>query len=95
MRLLLLATITAVIGATTTYACSYRTTQHSLYEQQIPSDTLTVEDSLRLIYEQIDLLSYFDLKKMRESFIYRNRTQPSYLNKQVLIYIEERLKITK
>jgi hypothetical protein len=92
MRLLLLATIASVIGATTSYA--HGSDVHLKSVNQVIPDSLSA-DSMQMIYDQIDLLSVFDLKKMHESFVYRNRTHPCYLNKQVLFYIEERLKIVK
>lgn len=91
MRLLLLAAIASVIGATTLYA---HTDAYVQSVCQSPADSIS-SDSLQKLYQHIDSLSYFDLKKWRESFIYRNRTQPSYQNKQILIYIEERQKAVK
>lgn len=93
MRLLLLAALATAFGATTTYAharCAHPTSVYLL----MPADTLSV-DSLQKLYQRIDLLSVFDLRKMRESYIYKNRTQPSNQNKQILLYVEERLKLTK
>lgn len=92
MRLLLLAAIASVIGATTSYA--HTSDVHIRSVCQPPADSLS-PDSLQKLYQHIDLLSVFDLKKWRESYIYKNRTQPSYQNKQILIYIEERLKVVK
>lgn len=92
MRLLLLAAIASVIGATTTHA----------HENVVPLNTVCISsgdtlsaDSLQKLYQHIGLLSVFDLKKWRESYIYKNRTQPSDQNKQILVYIEERLKVVK
>ncbi len=92
MRLLLLAAIASVIGATTTYAHVNDASLNSVY--QIIPDSLSA-DSMQMIYQEIDLLSIFELKKWRESYIYKNRTQPSAQNKQILMYIEERLKVVK
>lgn len=92
MRLLLLAAMASVIGATTVYAHTNVAYVKSVY--QPPADTLAT-DSLQKLYRQIDLLSPFELKKWRESYVYKNRTQPSYQNKQILIYIEERQKVAK
>ncbi len=92
MRLLLLAAIASVIGATTVYAHTDDACSQSDY--QLTTDSIS-SDSLQKLYQHIDSLTYFDLKKWRESFIYKNRTQPSYQNKQILIYIEERLKAVK
>lgn len=92
MRLLLLAAIASVIGATTTYAHENHVSLKSVC--QTSDDTLS-SDSLQKLYQHIDLLSVFDLKKWRESYIYKNRTQPSQQNRQILIYIEERLKVIK
>lgn len=92
MRLLLLAAMASAIGATTTHA----------HENVVPLNTICISsgdtlsaDSLQKLYQHIDLLSVFDLKKWRESYIYKNRTQPSNQNKQILVYIEERLKVVK
>lgn len=93
MRLLLLAALATAFGATTAYAhtrCVHPTSVCRL----LPADTLSA-DSLQKLYQHIDMLSVFDLKKMRESYIYRNRTQPSNQNKQILLYVEERLKLAK
>jgi hypothetical protein len=93
MRLLLLVTMTAVVVTTTaSYAHENDAYMSSVY--QTPTDSLS-NDSLQMLYQHIDLLTVFDLQKWRESFIYKNRTQPSYQNKQILIYIEERLKVVK
>ncbi|WP_343632027.1 hypothetical protein [Fluviicola sp.] len=92
MRLLLLAAIASSIGATTTHAHENGVPLNSVC--QVSGDTLS-SDSLQKLYQHIDLLSVFDLKKWRESYIYKNRTQPSDQNKQILIYIEERLKVIK
>jgi hypothetical protein len=92
MRLLLLAAIASVIGATTTHAHENVVPLNAVY--RLSGDTLS-SDSLQKIYQKIDQLSVFDLQKWRESYIYKNRTQPSHQNKQILIYIEERLKVVK
>lgn len=92
MRLLLLAAIASAIGATTTHAHETVVPLNSVCK--LSGDTLSV-DSLQKLYRHIDLLSVFDLKKWRESYIYKNRIQPSDQNKQILVYIEERLKVVK
>ncbi|MNU71615.1 hypothetical protein D3C71_610480 [compost metagenome] len=93
MRLLLLAALASAFVATT--ACAHREyVQHRPVYRSMPFDTLS-SDSLQKLYQRIDLLSVFDLKKMRESYIYKNRTQPSNQNKQILLYVEERLKLAK
>nr|WP_294859665.1 hypothetical protein [uncultured Fluviicola sp.] len=92
MRLLLLATIASVIGATTTYA--HTTDVFTRSTCLATADSLS-PNSLQKRYEQIDLLSIFELKKWRESYIYKYRTQPSVQNKQILIYIEGRIKGVK
>lgn len=90
MRLLLLASIASAIGAATTYSHAAAVHHTPVYRIGM-SDTLS-PDSLQLLYRQIDQLSVFDLKKVRESYIYRNRTQPSDQNKRILLYVEERIK---
>lgn len=93
MRLLLLAALATAFGATT--ACAHtQSAHHTPVYWLIPSDTISA-DSLQKFYQRIDLLSVFELKKMRESYIYKNRTQPSNQNKQILLYVEERLKLAK
>lgn len=93
MRLLLLASMAWAVGATTTYAhagAAYRT---PVYRVSYP-DSLS-PDSLQMLYRQIDMLSVFDLQKVRESYVYKNRTQPSNQNRQILLYVEERLKLAR
>lgn len=93
MRLLLLAALASAFGATTAYAhIGYAS--HTPVYRFVPSDTIS-SDSLQKLYQRIDLLSVFELNKMRESYIYKNRTQPSNQNKQILLYVEERLKLAK
>jgi hypothetical protein len=92
MRLLLLASIASVIGATT--ARAHVNDAPLKHVCQVNGDTLSA-DSLKIYYWSIDQLSVFDLKKWHESFVYRNRIQPSYRNTQILMYIEERLKAVK
>lgn len=93
MRLLLLAALASAFGATTAYAHT-RYASHTPVYRFVPSDTIS-SDSLQKLYQRIDLLSVFELNKMRESYIYKNRTQPSNQNKQILLYVEERLKLAK
>ncbi|WP_300662906.1 hypothetical protein [Fluviicola sp.] len=93
MRLLLLAALASAFAATATYAHT-RCAHHTPVYGSISSDTLS-SDSLQKLYQRIDLLSVFELNKMRESYIYKNRTQPSNQNKQILLYVEERLKLAK
>lgn len=93
MRLLLLAAIATAFGATTAYAHTGFAHHTPVYRLR-PADTISA-DSLQKFYQRIDLLTVFELKKMRESYIYKNRTQPSNQNKQILLYVEERLKLAK
>lgn len=93
MRLLLLVAMTSVIGATS--ACAYPQLEFHRKKAVIaPPDTLSA-DSLQSLYNRIDMLSVRDLNKWRESYIYKNRTQPCSQNKQILLYIEDRLKLQK
>lgn len=93
MRLLLLVAMTSVIGTTT--VCAYPQMEfHRKMAVSGPTDTLSA-DSLQSLYNRIDMLSVRDLNKWRESYIYKNRTQPCYQNKQILLYIEDRLKLAK
>jgi hypothetical protein len=82
-----------IIGMTTAYAHTGVVHGTLVCRVSLP-DTLS-SDSLQMFYRQIDRLSVFDLKKVRESYIYKNRTQPSDQNKRILLYVEERLKIAK
>ena len=92
MRLLLLASMATVIGATTTHA---HTDVASITPVcSIPADSLSA-DSLQKLLLHVDCLSVFDLKKWRESYIYKNRVQPSGQNREILAYIEDRLKVAK
>lgn len=90
MRLLLLASIASAIGATATYAHAETVHMTPVYRFSL-TDTLS-PDSLQMLYRHIDQLSVFDLRKVRESYIYQNRTRPSDQNKQILLYVEERIK---
>lgn len=53
------------------------------------------DDSLNLAKQLIDKMSDSEIVKQRERFIYLNRTQPSRINKEVLIYTEEKFKNLK
>lgn len=92
MRLLLLAAIASVIGATTMHAQSPALFRITYY--QLSGDSLS-PDSLQMVYKQIDRLSILDLKKWHESFVYKSRIKPSSQNKDILVYIEERQKVVK
>lgn len=93
MRLLLLVAVTSVIGTSTVCARS-QMENHQQFVFVEPSDTLSA-DSLQTLYSKIDQLSVFELPKWRESYIYKNRIQPCNQNKQILLYIEERMKVVK
>jgi ABC-type transport system substrate-binding protein len=62
---------------------------------QINSVPQNYQDSLNLAKSLIDQLGYTDLSKQRERFTYLNREQPSQINKEILIYIEEKYKKVK
>jgi len=57
---------------------------------QINSIPQNYEDSLSLAKSMIDQLGFTDLSKQRERFTFLNRTQPSRINQEILIYIEEK-----
>jgi hypothetical protein len=57
---------------------------------QINSIPQNYEDSLNLAKSMIDQLGFTDLSKQRERFTFLNRTQPSRINQEILIYIEEK-----
>ncbi len=93
MKLLLLASMVTTIGITGT--CAHTHTLPVKNTLSIYSgDSLSV-DSIQQLYARIDTLSIFELKKWRESYIYKNRTEPSARNKEILLYIEERMKTVK
>lgn len=68
-------------------ACAQTTPQTTI--QQVPSD------SLALYYKQIDQLSVFDLKKYRESYVYKCRIEPTDKNRAILAYIEKRMLVVQ
>jgi hypothetical protein len=59
-------------------------------ENQLPQN---YNDSLSLAKSMIDQLSPSEIMKQREKFIYLNRTQPSKINSDVLIYLDEKYKL--
>jgi hypothetical protein len=93
MRLLLLVSIATTIGTAGVHARTPNLPNrhmNSIYS----GDSLSV-DSIQSLYQRIDTLSIFELKKWRESYIYKNRTEPSDQNKEILLYIEERMKTVR
>jgi hypothetical protein len=52
-------------------------------------------DSLTRFFRQIDQLSVFELKKYRESYVYKCRTEPCDRNRAILVYIEKRMETLK
>jgi len=64
--------------------CNYAQTTTTPAEQHASPDSLTA------IYRQIDAMDIFQLKKARESYIYKCRIEPTAENKKILAYIEER-----
>lgn len=67
----------------------------TLSYSQVTPNPQTFEDSLNLAKQMIDQMSDFEIIKQRERFVYLNRTQPSRINKEVLIYIEDKFKKIK
>lgn len=62
-------------------------------EVKIPQN---YSDSLALAKSMLDQLAPSEISKQRERFIYLNRTQPSKINEDILIYLNEKFKsITK
>ncbi len=59
--------------------------------QEQPVSQLS-EDSIQRIFASIDELSFFELKKVRESYIYQNRVNPSPDTERILLYVEEKYK---
>lgn len=53
------------------------------------------EDSITRLRLYIDLLSIPQLEKMKESYIYKNKISPTEQNKELLLYIEEKIRIKK
>lgn len=93
MKALLL--VAALTGATSTTVLCQEQTSLSLPKINLQGnevyDTLSQEE-LRFFYSELDKMSSFDLKKYRESFIYRRRVNPCAQNREVVLYIEEKLK---
>jgi hypothetical protein len=54
-----------------------------------------ISDSTLLIFNQIDQLSVFELKKYRESYVYKCRMEPCDRNRAILAYIEQRMTTLK
>lgn len=48
-------------------------------------------DSLTVVFQEIDNMSVFELKKQREAYVYKCRLEPSDRNKAILAYIEKRM----
>lgn len=92
MKLLIVATASAIATLT---ASAHPKTQNAVMLHSVCLEDSLSSDSLQKLYQRIDSFSIFELKKWRESYIYKNRTQPSYQNKQILLYIEERMKLVK
>lgn len=93
MKALLLVVV--LTGTTaTTVLCQEQTTltlpKINLQGNEV-YDTLS-QDELQFFYSELDKMSTFDLKKYRESFIYRRRMNPCVQNREVVLYIEEKLK---
>jgi|GEM_PF-2575099 len=62
-------------------------------EVKIPQN---YSDSLTLAKSMIDQLAPSEISKQRERFIYLNRTQPSKINEDILVYLNDKFKsITK
>ena len=59
---------------------------------QVDNSPKNYSDSLQLAKSMVDQLSPSELTKQRERFIYLNRTLPSKIHKDVLVYIEEKYK---
>lgn len=54
--------------------------------------TSYTQDSLKNLLNTIDNLDIFQLKKLQEAFIYKNRKEPNSQNKMILQHIEHRMK---
>lgn len=90
MKLLLLVSIVLTIGTVRAHAHTHELPDN--YSLSYYSGDSLSADSVQQLYTRIDALSIFELKKWRESYIYKNRTAPSNQNKEILLYIEERMK---
>lgn len=75
--------ITAILGFVLVTCISF---------SQVDNSPKNYSDSLQLAKSMVDQLSPSELTKQRERFIYLNRTQPSKIHKDVLVYIEEKYK---
>lgn len=71
--------------------CTFASVTAQTHEQSAPLS----EDSIQRIFAHIDELSFFELKKVRESYIYKNRTAPSEDNQRILLYVEEKYQALK
>lgn len=49
------------------------------------------EDSLQVLHAKLDEMSRSQLMKMKEHFTYRNRIEPSEQNRNLLLYVNQRL----
>lgn len=66
----------------------------SAQEKTVSSTSLT-EDSIKKLRFIIAFSSLYELNKMRESYIYKYRIDPTEQNKELLLYIEENIRIKK
>lgn len=79
------------IFITTTFLLGWFCTYAQETSQIIPIS----QDSLATLYAQIDELGESDLKRVQEHFRYRLRMEPSEQNKELLLYVDERLRLLK
>lgn len=64
---------------------------HTSFSQETSKVVPIDQDSLKILYSQIDKMHRPHLMKLKEHFTYRNKIEPSLQNKQLLLYVEEKL----
>lgn len=65
------------------------------YAQETSQVIPISEDSLKVLYAQIDELGESDLTRVQEHLRYRTRIEPSEQNSKLLLYVDERLKLVR
>ena len=79
-----------LLSALLLFSCLTATAQNASENSKFP---IITEDSLVKLYHFIDDASVFDLTKLQESYRYKSRLEPSTQNKEILLYIDEKLRL--
>lgn len=82
------------IGAFCFFAITFCATGQEQVKRSL-QEPQNFADSLKLAKEMIDEMSIVQLSQQKERFTYLNRTQPSRINSEVLLYIDEKIKSLK